>query len=75
MTHYTPMDKLNFLFTGTLALVSLTMQKLALFITVLSNDQLQRFVWWLTILWLVMQLTMNAKKWFYKMKDFFKKGR
>jgi hypothetical protein len=69
------MNRLLNIFTGVLSVFALSLQKLAVIFTFVSNEQLQRFIWYLTILWLLMQITMNAKKWFIKIKEFFRKGK
>ena len=66
------MEKLTVLATGVLASFALGIKQIALLFHVFSDDSLQRMIFCLTIAWLIMQITMNARKWFGKMKEFFK---
>lgn len=68
-------NTLNFLFTATLSIVALLQDKLALFIVFFSDELTRAVISFLTVIWLLMQITMNARKWFTKIKEFFKKGR
>jgi len=66
------MEKVIALFTGVLASFALGIKQIALLFHVFSDASLQRIIFYLTIAWLVMQITMNARKWYGKMKEFFK---
>ena len=54
------MEKVIALFTGVLASFALGIKQIALLFHVFSDASLQRIIFYLTIAWLVMQITMDA---------------
>ena len=69
------MEKVIALFTGVLASFALGIKQIALLFHVFSDESLQRIIFYLTIAWLVMQISMNARKWHNQMKEFIRKNK